>query len=65
MTRSTRQESSSRCGQEPRVGALRQKYGDGFAAGARSNTLLSTVLKREGVETLSQLLMKGSARRST
>jgi hypothetical protein len=48
---------------DPKVGALRQRYGDSFAAGARANTLLSTVLKRECVDTLSQLLMKGSVRR--
>ena len=40
------------------VRTLRQEYGDGFAEGYRSDTKLGTVLKREGVETLDQLLKK-------
>ena len=40
------------------VGTLRKEYGDHFAQGFRSDTKLGTVLKREGVETLDQLLKK-------
>jgi hypothetical protein len=40
------------------VGTLRKEYGDNFAQGFRSDTKLGTVLKREGVETLDQLLKK-------
>lgn len=41
------------------VKTLRQHYGEEFAEGYRSDTKLGTVLKREGVETLDQLLKKG------
>jgi hypothetical protein len=37
---------------------LRDEYGPGFAKGYRANTKLGTVLKREGLETLDQLLKK-------
>jgi len=37
---------------------LRKHYGDGFSEDYRSDTKLRTVLKREGVETLDQLLKK-------
>ena len=40
------------------VRTLREEYGPGFAPGYRANTKLGTVLKREGVETLDQLLKK-------
>jgi hypothetical protein len=40
------------------VGTLRKEYGDGFAPGYRANTKLGTVLKRERLETLDQLLKK-------
>ena len=40
------------------VGTLRKEYGEGFAGGYRANTQLGTVLKREGAETLDQLLKK-------
>lgn len=40
------------------VGTLRETYGDTFASGTRSDAKLSTVLRREGVESLSQLLKK-------
>ncbi len=40
------------------VGTLRKEYGDNFAQGFRSDAKLGTVLKREGVETLDQLLKK-------
>ena len=40
------------------VGTLRGEYGDGFAQGYRSDAKLGTVLKKEGVETLDQLLKK-------
>jgi predicted DNA binding CopG/RHH family protein len=40
------------------VGTLRAKYGENFAAGYRSDTQLGTVLKREGVNDLSQLRKK-------
>ena len=46
------------------VRTLRREYGDGFAEGYRSDTKLGTVLAREGVATLDQLLKKPhSARR--
>jgi hypothetical protein len=38
------------------VRTLRDTYGDDFARGYRSDTELGTVLKREGVTDLSQLL---------
>ena len=40
------------------VATLRKEYGPKFAAGYRANTKLGSVLKREGVETLDQLLKK-------
>lgn len=40
------------------VGTLRRDYGPGFAKGYRSDAELGTVLQREGVETLDQLLKK-------
>ena len=40
------------------VGTLRQTYGDGFAAGCRSDMHLSTLLNREGASSLSQLLKR-------
>jgi len=40
------------------VGTLRKEYGEGFAAGYRSDAELGTVLDKEGVETLDQLLKK-------
>jgi len=40
------------------VGTLRETYGDGFAQGVRSDAKLSTVLDREGVDSLSQYLKK-------
>ena len=40
------------------VGTLRKEYGDGFAEGYRSDAQLGTVLKREGLESLHQLLKK-------
>ena len=40
------------------VGTLRDEYGEGFAKGYRSDAKLGTVLEREGVETLDQLLKK-------
>ncbi len=40
------------------VKTLRKTYGDDFAKGYRSDARLDTVLKREGVETLDQLLKK-------
>ena len=46
------------------VRTLRREYGDSFAEGYRSDTKLGTVLEREGVATLDQLLKKPhSARR--
>jgi len=43
---------------DTKVGTLRQTYGDDFAKGYRSDAHLGTVLKREGVETLDQLIKK-------
>jgi hypothetical protein len=40
------------------VGTLRDTYGEDFAKGYRSDAHLGTVLKKEGVETLDQLLKK-------
>jgi len=40
------------------VGTLRQEYGEEFAKGYRSDTKLDTVLKKEGVESLNQLIKK-------
>ena len=40
------------------VKTLRDIYGDDFAKGYRSDAHLGTVLKREGVETLDQLIKK-------
>jgi hypothetical protein len=40
------------------VRTLRDEYGDNFAEGYRSDAKLGTVLDREGVEDLSQLLKK-------
>jgi hypothetical protein len=40
------------------VGTLRDEYGDDFAKGYRSDTKLGTVLEREGLDDLSQLLKK-------
>ncbi len=37
---------------------LHKTYGDNFAQGYRSDAHLGTVLKREGVDTLDQLLKK-------
>jgi hypothetical protein len=41
-----------------RVGTLRRTYGDNFAAGARSDMKLDTLLSRTGATSLSQLLKK-------
>ena len=43
---------------DTQVGTLRKTYGDDFAKGYRSDAELGTVLKREGVDTLDQLLKK-------
>lgn len=40
------------------VGTLRKDYGNDFAQGYRSDAKLGTVLKKEGLETLDQLLKK-------
>lgn len=40
------------------VKTLREIYGDDFAKGYRSDAHLGTVLEREGMETLDQLLKK-------
>jgi hypothetical protein len=39
-----------------RVGTLRETYGDDFAAGHRADMKLSTLLQRQGTESLSQYL---------
>ena len=38
------------------IGTLRKQYGDDFAEGYRSDAKLETVLKREYVSSLSELL---------
>jgi hypothetical protein len=40
------------------VGTLRKELGENFATGYRSDTKLGTVLRKEGVETLRQLLRR-------
>ena len=40
------------------VGTLRQTYGENFAAGARSEMKLDTLLERAGSKSLSQYLKK-------
>jgi len=40
------------------VGTLRETYGEDFASGYRSDTKLKTLLEREGVASLSQLLSR-------
>jgi hypothetical protein len=40
------------------VGTLRDEYGKGFAKGYRSDAKLGTVLEKEGLESLDQLLKK-------
>lgn len=41
------------------VGTLRETYGEDFAQGYRSDAQLGTVLDREGLDDLSELLKKG------
>ena len=43
---------------DTKVDTLRKQYGPNFAKGYRGNAQLGTVLKREGVESLDQLLKK-------
>lgn len=43
---------------DTKVETLRKTYGDDFASGYRSDARLGTVLKREGVDSLDQLLKK-------
>jgi hypothetical protein len=43
---------------DTKVETLRKEYGEKFAAGYRSDTKLGTVLKKEGLDTLDQLLKK-------
>ena len=43
---------------DTKVETLRKTYGEDFAKGYRSDTQLGTVLKREGLETLDQLIKK-------
>jgi len=43
---------------DTQVGTLRKTYGDDFAKGYRSDATLGTVRKREGVDSLDQLLKK-------
>ncbi len=44
------------------VSTLREEYGTDFAKGYSPTTNLGVVLKKEGVETLDQLLRKGQTR---
>ncbi|WP_061946586.1 hypothetical protein [Collimonas pratensis] len=44
---------------DTQVGTLRKEYGESFAKGYRSDAELGTVLKKEGVDSLDQLLKKG------
>lgn len=43
-----------------KIGTLRRTYGEDFASGHRSDMKLENLLKQEKVETLSELLKKGS-----
>jgi hypothetical protein len=43
---------------DTKVETLRKTYGEEFAQGYRSDAHLGTVLKREGVDSLDQLLKK-------
>jgi len=43
---------------DTKVKTLRDEYGPNFAKGYREDALLGTVLKREGVESLDQLLKR-------
>jgi hypothetical protein len=43
---------------DTKVATLREEYGPGFAEGYRSDAQLGTVLKKEGAESLSDLLKK-------
>lgn len=43
---------------DTKVETLRKTYGDDLAKGYRSDAKLGTVLKREGLETLDQLIKK-------
>lgn len=45
------------------ISELREKYGDNFAPGYRGNTRLTTVLEREGAESLTEYLKKTKHRR--
>ena len=40
------------------VGTLRREYGENFAEGYRADSKLGTILRKEGVDTLDQLLKK-------
>ncbi len=44
------------------VKTLREEYGEDFAKGYRPNTKLGAVLKKEGVDTLDQLLRRERGR---
>jgi hypothetical protein len=43
---------------DTKVATLRKEYGDNFAKGYRGDATLGTVLKRERLESLDQLLKK-------
>jgi hypothetical protein len=43
---------------DTKVDTLRKEYGPNFAKGYRGNVQLGTVLRREGLESLDQLLKK-------
>ena len=43
---------------DTKMETLRKTYGEDFAKGYRSDAQLGTVLKREGLETLDQLIKK-------
>jgi len=40
------------------IGTVRKEYGEGVAPGYRRDTKLGTVLKKEGLESLDELLKK-------
>jgi hypothetical protein len=43
---------------DTQIGTLRQEYGDGFAAGMRSDATLGTLLERSGAESLTEYLRR-------
>jgi hypothetical protein len=47
---------------DTQLGTLRKEYGEDLLKGTRSDTRLDTILEREGLETLGQLLRQEGKR---